>query len=225
MLSNKHQRSSGKADTHHCWYCVSKRMTRGIAESLHVQITMARLAACKVGVCREKYHNSQKYAHPALSGATVRGVVRAPNAPYLAVLNCNRIRLRLQKTEHKQRGTSCLCTARRNGLPCTSDVLWTVKFWKLLNQNLTMQATESNERYPRSTIFNVLEGQTERFVANIVQILRNSPFSGKVYTTSRLFASVKLQQRTIFSIRPSIVHRTVRWYLGLFGSVDTGRYF
>ena len=47
---------------------------------------------------------------------------------------------------------------------------------------LTMQATESDERYPRSTIFNVLEGQTERFVANIVQFLRNSPFSGKLYT-------------------------------------------
>ena len=68
---------------------------------------------------------------------------------------------------------------RRNGLPCTSDVLWTVGFWKLLNQNLIMQATESDERYPRSTIFNVLE---ERFVANVVQFLRNSPFSGKLYT-------------------------------------------
>ena len=45
-----------------------------------------------------------------------------------------------------------------------------------------MQATESDERYPRSTIFNVLEGKTERFVANVVQFLRNSPFSGKVYT-------------------------------------------
>ena len=75
-----------------------------------------------------------------------------------------------------------LYTARRNGPPCTSDVLWTVEFWKLLNQNLTIQATESDELYPRSTIFNVLEGQTERFVANVVQFLRNSPFSGKVYT-------------------------------------------
>ena len=35
---------------------------------------------------------------------TVRGVVRAPNARYLAVLN--RTGLLLQKTEHKQRGTS-----------------------------------------------------------------------------------------------------------------------
>ena len=111
---------------------------------------------------------------------TVRGVVRAPNARYLAVLN--RTGLRLQKTEHKQRGTSCVYTARRNGPPCTSDVLWTVEFWKLLNQNLTMQATESDERYPRSTIFNVLEGQTKRFVANDVQFLRNSPSSSKLYT-------------------------------------------
>ena len=35
---------------------------------------------------------------------TVRGVVRALNAQYLTVLN--RTGLRLQKTEHKQRGTS-----------------------------------------------------------------------------------------------------------------------
>ena len=54
-----------------------------------------------------------------------------------------------------------------NRLPCTSGVLWTVKFWKLMNQNLTIQATESDERYPRSTVFNVLEGQTERFVAGL----------------------------------------------------------
>ena len=111
---------------------------------------------------------------------TIWGVVRALNAWYLTVLN--RTWLRLQKTEHKQRGTSCVITARRNGLPCTSDVLWTVEFWKLLNQNLTMQATESDERYPRSTIFNVLESQTESFVANVVQLLRNSPLSGKLYT-------------------------------------------
>ena len=46
----------------------------------------------------------------------------------------------VQKTEHKQRGTSCVYTARRNRLPCTSNVLWTVEFWKLLNQNLTIQS-------------------------------------------------------------------------------------
>ena len=110
---------------------------------------------------------------------TVLGVVRAPNARYLAVLN--RTWLRLQKMEHKQRGTSCVYTARRNRLPCTSDVLWMVEFWKLLNQNLTMQATESDERYLRSTVFNVFEGWTERFVANVVQFLTNSPFSAKLY--------------------------------------------
>ena len=59
---------------------------------------------------------------------------------------------------------------------------WTVQFWKLLNQNLTIQATESDERYPRSTVFNVLEGQTEHFVANFVLFLRNSPLSSKLYT-------------------------------------------
>ena len=59
---------------------------------------------------------------------------------------------------------------------------WAVQFWKLLNQNLTIQATESDERYPRSTVFNVLEGQTEHFVANFVLFLRNSPLSSKLYT-------------------------------------------
>ena len=120
------------------------------------------------------------YSLPFKVRGTVRGLVRASNARYLTVLN--RTWLRLQKTEHKQRGTSCVYTARRNRLPCTSNVLWTVKFWKLLNQNLTIQATESDERYPRLTVFNVFEGQTERFVANVVQFLRNSPLSGKLYT-------------------------------------------
>ena len=77
---------------------------------------------------------------------------------------------------------ACVYTARRNKLPCTSDVLWTVEFWKLLNQNLTIQATKSDERYPRSTVFNIFEGQTECFVANVVQFLRNSLLSGKLYT-------------------------------------------
>ena len=45
-----------------------------------------------------------------------------------------------------------------------------------------MQATESDEQYPKLTIFNVVEGQMERFVANFVQFLRNSPFSGELYT-------------------------------------------
>ena len=39
-----------KADTI-CCYCVSKRMTKeAYAESLHAQITRARLTACEVGV-------------------------------------------------------------------------------------------------------------------------------------------------------------------------------
>ena len=52
MLSKKHQRSSTstKADMHHCCYCVSTKGKRGIAESLHAQITRARLTACEVGV-------------------------------------------------------------------------------------------------------------------------------------------------------------------------------
>ena len=69
-----------------------------------------------------------------------------------------------------------------NRLPCTGGVLWTVEFWKLMNQNLIIQATDSEERYPRSTIFNVFEGQTERFVENVAQFLRNSPLSGELYT-------------------------------------------
>ena len=58
--------------------------------------------------------------------------------------------------------------------------------------SLVAQAVPENEpflsklsifrnRYPRSTVFNVLEGQTESFVANVVQFLRNSPLSGKLY--------------------------------------------
>ena len=45
MLSKKHRRSSTKADMHHCCYCVSKQAhdKGGIAESLHAQITRARL--------------------------------------------------------------------------------------------------------------------------------------------------------------------------------------
>ena len=66
----------------------------------------------------------------------------------------------------------------RKGLG-TKLVLWTVEFWKLLNQNLTIQVTEDDERYLRSTVFNVLEGQTESFVASVVQFLRNSPLSSK----------------------------------------------
>ena len=37
----------------------------------------------------------------------------------------------------------------------------------LLNPNLTIQATENDKQYSESTIFNVLEGQTECFVASI----------------------------------------------------------
>ena len=40
---------------------------RGIAELLHAQITRARLTVCEVGIFREKYNNSQKYAHAPLS--------------------------------------------------------------------------------------------------------------------------------------------------------------
>ena len=51
----QYQGSSTKANIHHCFYCVSKRMKKAhdksrIAESLHAQITKARLTACEVGV-------------------------------------------------------------------------------------------------------------------------------------------------------------------------------
>ena len=39
---------------------------RGIAESLHAQITRARLTACEVGLFQEKYHHYWKYTHPPL---------------------------------------------------------------------------------------------------------------------------------------------------------------
>ena len=54
-----------KADTI-CCYCVSKQAhdKRDIAESLHAQITRARLTACEVGVF------SREISHPPLLGAT-----------------------------------------------------------------------------------------------------------------------------------------------------------
>ena len=128
----------------------------------------------------------------------------------------------------KRERLNALFTARTDRLPCTIGYAYVVKLCKLLNQKLTIQATENSERYSRSTIFNVLEGQMERSVASIVCFLRNSPLSSKPVHTSRLFASVKLQQPTIVkngSVRPCIVHRTVCWQLGLFGSIDTECYF
>ena len=42
---------------HICCYCVSKLVTRGIAESLHAQITRARLSVCvRWAYFGEKYH-------------------------------------------------------------------------------------------------------------------------------------------------------------------------
>ena len=67
---------------------------------------------------------------------------------------------------------------------------------------LLSPASESDERYSRSTLFNVLEGQTERFVTSVVRFLRNSPLSSKTVHTSRLLASVyRLQQFTAFQNR------------------------
>ena len=66
-----------------------------------------------------------------------------------------------------------------------------------LNQNLTTQATESYKRCSRSTVFNILKGQTECYFASLVQFL-NSPLSSITVHTSQLFVSVKLQQSTIF---------------------------
>ena len=88
----------------------------------------------------------------------------------------------------------------RNRLPCRNCLSWMVKLCKLLNQNLTRRATESNERQSRLTVFNLLEGLMERFfvVASIGWFLRNNPLSSKIVHTSQFFASVKLQQPTIF---------------------------
>ena len=40
-----------------------------------------------------------------------------------------------------------------------SGLLWTVELCKLLDQNLTIQATKSTEQYSRSTVFNVLRAR------------------------------------------------------------------
>ena len=52
-----------KADTI-CCYCISKRMTRGIEESLHAQITRARLTACEVGVFSREISQLSKIRPP-----------------------------------------------------------------------------------------------------------------------------------------------------------------
>ena len=56
----------------------------------------------------------------------------------------------------------------------------------------------------------VLECQTERFVANVVRFFRNSLLSIVKLYTLRLFGLVKLQQPIVFK-------------LGLFGSINTER--
>ena len=49
----------------HHWLLLHKQVhdKRGIAESLHAQITRARLTVCEVGIFREKYNSSRKCAH------------------------------------------------------------------------------------------------------------------------------------------------------------------
>ena len=80
MLSKKHRRSSTvqeeglyvmKADTI-CCNCVSKQAhdKRGIEESLHAQITRARLTACEVGVFSREISQPLKIHPPPLLGAT-----------------------------------------------------------------------------------------------------------------------------------------------------------
>ena len=68
LLSKKHRRSRKKQhEGRHApfCYCLSKRMTkRGIAEPLHVQITRARLTACKVGVFSREISQLSKIRPP-----------------------------------------------------------------------------------------------------------------------------------------------------------------
>ena len=77
LLSKKHGRSTEEARKKHRkgrhapLLLLHKQAhdKRGIAESLHAQITRARLLV-RWAYFREKYHNSRKYAHLPLLGAT-----------------------------------------------------------------------------------------------------------------------------------------------------------
>ena len=104
-------------------------------------------------------------------------------------------------------------TQTENRLPCVyyERSFMDGQICKLLNQNLTIQATESNKRYSRLTVFNVLKCLMEYFVANVIRFLRNSLLSSKTVYTSRLSPLNNIQEKMASSCRPCIVHRTVHW--------------
>ena len=91
-------------------------------------------------------------------------------------------------------------------LPCRSEYAYVVKLGKLLNQNLIIKTVKNDEQYFRLT---ALESQTGQFVASVGRFLRNNPLSSKSAHTSRVLASVKLEQPKNGSVRPCIVHLTV----------------
>ena len=121
----------------------------------------------------------------------------------------------------KRETLNAFFTVRTDRLLCTSEYAYAVLLCKLPNQNLTIQATESDKWYSRSTVFNVFEGQTERFVANFVWLLSNSPLSSKLYMPHdfRLCKITTVNDIQNGSIRLCIVHGTARWKLGIFGSI------
>ena len=110
----------------------------------------------------------------------------------------------------KRETLNAFFTVRTDRLLCTSEYAYAVLLCKLSNQNLTIQATESDKWYSRSTVFNVFEGQTERFVANFVWLLSNSPLSSKLYMPHdfRLCKITTVNDIQNGSIRPCIVHGT-----------------
>ena len=64
----------------------------------------------------------------------------------------------------------------------TNGYAYTIKLFKLSNQNLTVLTTD--KQHSRSTVSNILNNQTECFAATIVLSLRNSPLSNKTVHTS-----------------------------------------
>ena len=71
------------------------------------------------------------------------------------------------KTWNMKRETlNALFTARTDRLPCTSGYGYRRE---LLNQNLTIQATESEEPYSRLTVFQRAQGPDGGFVTNVVR--------------------------------------------------------
>ena len=117
--------------------------------------------------------------------------------PYFAVLN--RTWLWLQKTEHKHRGTWCVYTARRDRLPCTSDVLWMVEYWTKIWPSKQLKATNDTPDWQ----FSMYSSFSFWEIARCLTVRMH-------FTTFRL-CKITTANDINGSVRPCSVHQTVCW--------------